>query len=120
MTKTLHKFKNPSVFFSGGFWFNLGVVRERSRMKFNINDYVKVRLTVKGKKYLRERHEQLFISLPNSKKPKFKLPTEDKDGWSKYQLWVLMGEFGECFQYPGCDPPFETEIEIVIESDRNG
>ena len=42
-------------------------------------------------------------------------PEEDKDGWSKWQLWSLMRDFGPHI-YAGAPLLFETEIEIVQPS----
>ncbi len=69
-------------------------------MKFNINNSVRVKLTEKGLKALRESHS------PHSP------PEEDADGWSTWQLWVLMEEIGPHI-HGGFGCPIETEIEIV-------
>ena len=63
-------------------------------MKFNINNDVKVKLNDKGRKITN-----------------FTVK-EDKDGWSKWQLWDLMSTFGKYISL-GCATPFDTEIEIV-------
>ncbi len=67
-------------------------------MKFNLNHYVKVKLTDRGK--------TLLIANDHS------VPEADADGWTKWQLWHLMQCFGE-HMYNGCRIPFETEIEII-------
>jgi hypothetical protein len=51
-------------------------------MIFNINDRVKVKLTLYGRSKLFE-NEFYF------------LPEEDEDGWSEWQLWVLMEQLGK-------------------------
>jgi hypothetical protein len=70
-------------------------------MKFNINNYVRVKLTPKGKDVLRARAKPI--------------PKEDKYGWSRWQLWTLFEVFGN-YVHVGSDAPFETEIEIETES----
>ena len=37
---------------------------------------------------------------------------EDKKGWSRWQLWCLMAEFGDHL-YHGCVPPFDPDIKII-------
>lgn len=37
---------------------------------------------------------------------------EDENGFSQWQMWRLFETFGEHI-FLGCEPPFETEIEIV-------
>ena len=80
-------------------------------MRFNLNDYVMVRLNDKGKKILKEQHDKLYARLPVEALRKYRPPKEDENGYSKWQLWTLMNELGHaCFI--GFDPPFETEIII--------
>ena len=82
---------------------------------FNINRYVRVKLTDSGRRAHREQHEAFIASSPDSEKARelmpYHPPTEDADGWSRWQLWVLMSELGgEC--HIGGGGPFETEIEF--------
>lgn len=81
-------------------------------MKFNINNYVKVKLNERGKEILKKEWD----SRPNIFRSQFEfeLPEEDEDGYSKWQLWNLMTTFGE-YMWLGCVVPFETEIEIINE-----
>ncbi len=86
-------------------------------MKFNINYYVKVKLTKHGKELLRLDHDAFIeqikaFSPPLAEGRVFKLPKEDEEGWSKWQMWHLFETFGK-HMYLGCNTPFETEIEIV-------
>ncbi|MBR1230243.1 hypothetical protein JQ600_35700 [Bradyrhizobium sp. AUGA SZCCT0176] len=75
-------------------------------MKFNINNEVKVRLTESGRRIHRAQWDQLGItSFP------YQPPKEDSRGWSKWQLWCLMRDFGPHLNN-GFDPPFKTEIDI--------
>jgi hypothetical protein len=78
-------------------------------MKFNINHKVRVKLTDNGRGIL-SRKEHAFSEA-------FDLPAKEPlvrevDGWSEWQLWDLMREFGPHI-YNGCKVPFETEIEII-------
>ena len=80
-------------------------------MKFNINHEVKVKLTKKGHAICKANHLKLYIRYPPNSFPEYHAPKEDADGWSSWQLWTLMREFGE-HMYNGAELPFETEIEI--------
>jgi hypothetical protein len=70
-------------------------------MKFNINENVRVRLTESGRRILLESGRSI--------------PREDLNGWSEWQLWVLMEAFGPHLHIGVLPTPFETEIELVID-----
>ncbi len=80
-------------------------------MKFNVNEYVRVKLTPTGKDILRKKFDELHANFPQEFK-EFSLPKEDSEGFSLWQMSSLFADFGEHI-YTGCEPPFETEIEIV-------
>lgn len=85
-------------------------------MKFNINEYVHVKLTERGRELHRKEHDDF-----NSKHDLDLeyLPPKDSDkypGYSKFQLWHLMEDFGK-YCRTGCFPPFETEIMIETKLD---
>ena len=84
-------------------------------MKFNINDSVRVRLTDHGRAIL------LQAQLDNLERGRpaclSALPTEDADGWSKWQLWDLMQTFGN-WMGVGKKIPFETTIDLVVPQGR--
>ncbi len=80
-------------------------------MKININDSVRVRLTECGKKQHRENHDNFWRTTKHPNPPKYTAPVEDVDGWSEWQLWCLMAEFGPHILM-GSLPPFDTEIEL--------
>lgn len=84
-------------------------------MKMHLNDGVKVRLTQQGKEYLKNQHDKLYANLPVHKKPAFKLPTEDAEGYCEFQLWILLKDFSAYFNSMRFfnEPPFQAEIEIV-------
>ena len=69
---------------------------------FNINSEVKVKLTEKGKSIFS--NNVGYIGYPRTL-------TEDEQGYSTWQFWVLMQEFGE-HMYNGNDNCFETTILI--------
>lgn len=81
-------------------------------IKFNLNDWVRVKLTDHGRhillrKALRDREE-----FPALRSFPYKPPVEDAEGWSKWQLWSLISEFGEHVGL-GLDNPFELDIELL-------
>lgn len=84
-------------------------------MKIHINDTVKVRLTQQGKEYLKDQHDMLYANLPLHNKPAFKLPTENAEGYSEFQFWILIKDFANYFNSMQIfsEPPFQAEIEIV-------
>jgi hypothetical protein len=79
-------------------------------MRFNINNDVKVKLTDFGRKTHRANHDMAFMGW--QRPPKYVPPTEDADGWSRWQMWNLMNEFGRVM-VNGFKVPFETEIDII-------
>jgi DNA-binding MarR family transcriptional regulator len=83
-------------------------------MKFNINSYVRVKLTDLGREEIRRHNSELTatISERTGKFTRFSMPEEDADGWSKWQAWELMQRFGHML-YLGGKMPFDAEIEIV-------
>ena len=78
--------------------------------EFNINDTVMVRLTEYGKAKHRESHEKFYKQLGMN--VEYTAPKEDEDGWSKWQLWDLMSEFGQHISLGG-RVPFETTIRLA-------
>lgn len=79
----------------------------------NVNNYVKAKLTQRGK----EIYEQHYSRFGNSK---IELKT-DKDGYSSFQMHTFMNIFGE-HMLLGYEVPFETEVFIEIsekEDDSN-
>jgi len=79
-------------------------------IEFNINDYVKVKLTNYGVGLLMERHEKLKKVFPRL--GEFKIELED-DGYYKIQLHNLMNDFGDSIYMGATDLPFETNIILV-------
>ncbi|MBN3948453.1 MAG: hypothetical protein HWQ38_19145 [Nostoc sp. NMS7] len=81
-------------------------------MKINLNQKVKAKITDTGKVYLLRRYKRIF---GNHNAPKFKLPEEDKDGYSVWQLWDLMGHFGEALRFPTLNVVIDPDIELIEE-----
>lgn len=76
--------------------------------RLNINDWVWVRLTARGRDIDRAAHERLRAVAPSIGP----YTSDEKGGWSRWQLYRLMYAFGEdcCI---GADLPFEAEISLV-------
>lgn len=85
---------------------------ERTFVSFNINHCVRVRLTDFGRKIHRQQFRKLNSSLPLESELKYMPPSEDENGWSEWQMWILMMRFGEHMGMGG-DIPFETTIEML-------
>lgn len=86
-------------------------------MKFNLNDNVLIKLTDRGRQILKERHDQFVKDFPSISDDlkEHRPPKEDIQGYSEWQLWVLMETFGPNISI-GFNPPFETTI--IIPPDR--
>ncbi len=81
-------------------------------MKFNINNYVKVRLTDEGRKIVKK--SKGFYKVLGGDYSEVEI-TEDLEGWSLWQMWDLMSTFG-AYMFNGCRTPFETEIDIIEDN----
>lgn len=82
-------------------------------MRFDVNQFVRVRLTEAGKAQLAADHASHCAK--NNLSYSYVPPEEDAGGWSIWQLWRLMAALG---QHCRCDvdAPFEPEIEIIEAS----
>jgi hypothetical protein len=80
-------------------------------MRFNINDYVNVKLTDYGRQLHREDHYAFWKAAGREPPYPYRPPKEDADGWSQWQMWDLMQTFGKHISL-GTKMPFETEIRI--------
>lgn len=80
--------------------------------EFNINNKVRVKLTEEGHRILKRNHDRFWRLL--EPKQGYDPPVEDKNGFSDWQMWELMREFGPDL-YNGCKVPFETTIFISEE-----
>jgi len=77
-------------------------------IEFNISESVMVMLTERGRRCIAYTAESIGLA-PH-------IPKEDAKGWSSWQLWCLIEEFGP-YIHLGCLPPFETVIRIPINSE---
>jgi hypothetical protein len=82
-------------------------------IQFNINNEVKVRLTLRGREIHKADYDGNFPEHLKEKYP-YSPPEEDNDGFSKWQMWRLMNLFGP---YLGlCEEnPFDLTIRIPTE-----
>lgn len=62
-------------------------------MEFNINGWVKVKLTQKGLDELERQHHELCDRSPGLSR-NFTQPVTDGDGYSTWLMWSLMYTFG--------------------------
>ena len=91
---------------------NNNLKRDCTIIKFNINHDVFVKLTDVGLKELEKQHNEVLLFFPCASK--FEPPKTDKDGYSKWQLHVLMRTFGHGFELGCCAVPFETTIKLDV------
>lgn len=83
---------------------------------FNINDTVRVRLTPHGRTIHRANHDAFIERVSEwGGNPDwvYRAPEEDAHGWSEWQLWSLMEQFGPHIHLGGRNP-FDTTIELDI------
>lgn len=95
----------------------LAMEQARDRAKpipFNINDNVLVRLTPAGHEILQRQHEELCKQVSPGFFGEYVPPEQDKDGWSKWQLWRLFEAFAShIYLSAGPDElPFRPDILI--------
>lgn len=81
-------------------------------IKFNINHRARVKLTPEGRATHLADHA-IFWARHNVKNPPaYVPPAEDAEGYSIWQLWVLMRSFGP-YMLNGGPLMFETEIQLL-------
>jgi len=84
--------------------------------KFNINDTVKVKLTDYGKECLRKDYDDFLERVRSLVEDKeyvpfeFRLPKEDKEGYSEWQMWDLINKLGKYTGLGFTDMPFKSII----------
>lgn len=88
------------------------------KVSINANEVVRVKLTDHGREVHRKNHEDFLARLPPAARADchYRPPKTDDRGWSDFQLWTLMKEFGPHMAL-GVRPLFEG-LEIQI-GDRN-
>lgn len=82
-------------------------------MLFNMNDYIRVRLTDEGREQYRQSVEALRSLMPPTAAAAFpfKPRKEDANGWSEWQGWELMRTFGP-WMTMAAPVPFEMTVDI--------
>ncbi len=80
-------------------------------IEFNLNDYIKVKLTDKGQQFLKDRHDRLYETIAKHKD--FVPAVVDADGYSKWQAWHFMSIFGERM-HMGMQPLVSPNIKICL------
>ncbi|MEC7118517.1 MAG: hypothetical protein VXW65_01260 [Pseudomonadota bacterium] len=85
-----------------------------SEVRFDVNQYVKVRLTKRGLEILKQQHDELYASIPSKIKRVWSPPVVDAEGYSEFQLHHLMNIFGEQMHCENAHLPFDTEIKFTI------
>jgi hypothetical protein len=84
-----------------------GGERGMKKIEFNFNDYVRVKLTQHGREVHRQNHDNLFKDNPSV--CEYRPPVDNPEGWSRWQIWELMQQFGphiymggkNCFEMTG-------------------
>ena len=92
------------------------------KVKINLNDIVKVKLTDYGKEIYYHRHDGLIECMryhgieSTTIKPSF--PKEDDEGKSKFQLWDFIELYGEHIGMGKSNviEPLDIEVEVSDES----
>jgi repressor LexA len=77
------------------------------KVLINANEKVKVKLTEIGLKELERQHDKLRKAVSSA--GPWEPPTVDEEGYSEFQLWVLMNKLGHLCQN-GFGQPFATEL----------
>lgn len=86
---------------------------ENRTIDFNVNHFVHVKLTDRGRQIHREDYDVSaeHIRSRGGKPDEYRAPVEDSEGWSRWQLWTLMNLFGNHIAM-GLPLAFETSIRI--------
>lgn len=79
--------------------------------EFNVNDYVKIKLTDAGIAILKSRHDDILKPYVGE----FKTPQVDENGYTQMQMWEVMQVFGNYMYNGNPNIPFETNIAISEE-----
>jgi hypothetical protein len=82
-----------------------------NRIPFNVNQYVWVRITPHGRAVMLQNELRIW---PDGCPYKWERTTDER-GFTRWQLWELMHEFGRSMGN-GLPVPFETEIEFQRET----
>jgi hypothetical protein len=85
-----------------------------TRIAFNINQTVRVKLTQHGRAFHAMQHA--MFNMKTGRDIRYTPPVEDAEGWSEWQLHELAHQFGEQLYNGNTELPFETNIQLVKES----
>lgn len=86
-------------------------------MIFNINEYIKVQLTDYGREMHRKNHDEFWSKIPHPVLlGDYTPPKEDEDGWSTWQMWTFMEQFGRYMRL-GMENVIKTDIIIVKDEE---
>jgi hypothetical protein len=80
---------------------------------FNMNRFVKIRLTPVGLAVHRKQHDELNKFVDGAL-PAYSPPSVDERGYTREQLWIVMQTYGPHISM-GKPMPFETEIVLCAE-----
>lgn len=81
----------------------------------NLNNYIKVKLTEKGKEIYRNRFDEDDIKELGIE---YCEPKINKDGYTEFLIWDFMRIFGKHFHILG-DNPCETKCMVQVKNDEN-
>ena len=93
-------------------------VQEQTEIKFNLNWYIKVKLTDAGFKHWKQVDDRMYATLSKSLRDEHTKPIEhyktkqDADGYVKMQAWEFMQYFGETIVF-GTVPVFSPDIILL-------
>jgi len=82
-------------------------------IEFNLNRYIQVQLTNKGRAELKRQHDALYQDIPGAHE--YHPPKEDADGWSRWQAWCLFQVLGAELGW-NSKLMFATTIRIEVDS----
>ena len=86
------------------------------KVKINLNDIVKVKLTDLGKEIYYHRYDALnkYLEKIGAKPFEPHFPKEDEEGKTKFQLWEFMELYGSCMGMakPNVIEPLDIEVEV--------
>lgn len=82
-------------------------------MRFNVNNYVRVKLTEEGRQILRDEYAKRAAQHPADYFGwSYVEPVADQEGYVRFQLWSFMQKFGP-HMHLGMKMPFDAEIDII-------
>lgn len=81
----------------------------------NLNYKIKVKLKPEAIEELRRQHDELYDSIGKPGLYPFNPPAVDEEGYSTFQLWSFMQDFGNTITL-GRIPMFETGVKIEVET----